>query len=890
MQSTCGPLDSSQFLRDILHTKASYKSQLKASNAIYSSDCSSEMISPLLHSKSSDMAYNSRDNDNDLDNENDDIEIATDNNSCINDGDQSDDLDERSLDATTHDDVLKSDELQMGDSKEAKRAHVDNILTSMRQSPHQDTMDSSGSILTGDVKRQKRKQPQPQQHESSVLHSEELAIQRQIQHLQEQMQAVKRKREEEDLCGSLDDDTEDEVTSKPSSPVNGETKRARVEHILSSMRSGSPRLDNGYDYTNGISPGSECGKRQKRKQTQPQQHDNSKSDTIKHNNNNQSFGSKNLNVNDDTIPADDPVNENNNTNGLFGPDPLFRNSLYRGLGEKEFLPPFHNGFDPQFYRDNLFRHSFFMRPDLETMALRHATKALQSRHDLGLLTDGQQRPSPVDLTKIANALKAELTQAVNKAIESAVTKVLTDKQLQQQSETPSHTDLPQHPDRNPPQPKHQRPPSALPHFMHQHQQQIHHHQQQQQHQQHHHQPHQPLPVNPLPERESLKESGNNSDKKPELIVPFSEHLHFLERFGNRLQQDKLSAFEPHHKGESELITPHTGPSLPFPPHFPYYLSSQVLPPLYTGEPEQTEALPLIVNTPKKKRTKVTDTRLSSPRGKPGLLQDNTPSSSMDHNDAQRHLAAAFPHFLPPVLPTSVAITNPSLSHSDLLALRLREASYADSRIPSPQDHSRSSPRSPSDSPHYMSSMYDRSNMSDMMDGSSPGVVCHLNSAHTTTLTPMHLRKAKLMFFYTRYPSSSILKLYFPDVSFNKNNTAQLVKWFSNFREFFYIQMEKFARQALAEGCKHAEDLVVTMDSELFRHLNLHYNRNNQIEVPHNFLAAVQAALKEFFKSIQSNKDAEPSWKKAIYKIIARMDETLPDFFKSPNWMEQLGDQ
>ena len=46
---------------------------------------------------------------------------------------------------------------------------------------------------------------------------------------------------------------------------------------------------------------------------------------------------------------------------------------------------------------------------------------------------------------------------------------------------------------------------------------------------------------------------------------------------------------------------------------------------------------------------------------------------------------------------------------------------------------------------------------------------------------MHLRKAKLMFFFVRYPSSAILKIYFPDVKFNKNNTAQLVKWFSNFR-------------------------------------------------------------------------------------------------------------
>jgi hypothetical protein len=53
--------------------------------------------------------------------------------------------------------------------------------------------------------------------------------------------------------------------------------------------------------------------------------------------------------------------------------------------------------------------------------------------------------------------------------------------------------------------------------------------------------------------------------------------------------------------------------------------------------------------------------------------------------------------------------------------------------------------------------------------------------YVAALTPLHLRKAKLMFFYTRYPSSAVLKAYFPDVRFNKLITAQLVKWFSNFR-------------------------------------------------------------------------------------------------------------
>ena len=90
-----------------------------------------------------------------------------------------------------------------------------------------------------------------------------------------------------------------------------------------------------------------------------------------------------------------------------------------------------------------------------------------------------------------------------------------------------------------------------------------------------------------------------------------------------------------------------------------------------------------------------------------------------------------------------------------------------------------------------------------------------------------------MFFYTRYPSSTILRNFFPDVKFSKNLTAQLVKWFSNFREFFYIQMEKYARQFLAEGVKSCDEIHVDFDSEIFRVLNSHYNRNNQLEVCYN---------------------------------------------------------
>lgn len=43
-------------------------------------------------------------------------------------------------------------------------------------------------------------------------------------------------------------------------------------------------------------------------------------------------------------------------------------------------------------------------------------------------------------------------------------------------------------------------------------------------------------------------------------------------------------------------------------------------------------------------------------------------------------------------------------------------------------------------------------------------------------------------------------------------------------------MEKYARQAVSEGIKNAEDIHVSADSEIYRVLNLHYNRNNHIEV------------------------------------------------------------
>ncbi|KAJ0026867.1 hypothetical protein NQD34_017867 [Periophthalmus magnuspinnatus] len=155
------------------------------------------------------------------------------------------------------------------------------------------------------------------------------------------------------------------------------------------------------------------------------------------------------------------------------------------------------------------------------------------------------------------------------------------------------------------------------------------------------------------------------------------------------------------------------------------------------------------------------------------------------------------------------------------------------------------------------------------------------------LSPNHLKKAKLMFFYTRYPSSNMLKMYFSDVKFNRCITSQLIKWFSNFREFYYIQMEKFARQAINDGVTGADELGVSRDCELFRALNMHYNKANDFEVPDRFLEVAEVTLREFFNAIVAGKDVDPSWKKAIYKVICKLDSEVPEIFKSPNCLQEL---
>ncbi|XP_072311535.1 prospero homeobox 3 [Eucyclogobius newberryi] len=123
------------------------------------------------------------------------------------------------------------------------------------------------------------------------------------------------------------------------------------------------------------------------------------------------------------------------------------------------------------------------------------------------------------------------------------------------------------------------------------------------------------------------------------------------------------------------------------------------------------------------------------------------------------------------------------------------------------------------------------------------------------LSPCHLKKAKLLFFYTRYPSSSTLKTYFPDV-----------KWFEN------MDVGHTSRD---------RRLRVGQDTELYRVLNMHYNKSNVYQVPDGFIKISEVALREFYAALWTGRDSDPCWKKAIYKMICKLDSPVPDAFRLP---------
>ncbi|KAG7275345.1 hypothetical protein CRUP_007901, partial [Coryphaenoides rupestris] len=86
---------------------------------------------------------------------------------------------------------------------------------------------------------------------------------------------------------------------------------------------------------------------------------------------------------------------------------------------------------------------------------------------------------------------------------------------------------------------------------------------------------------------------------------------------------------------------------------------------------------------------------------------------------------------------------------------------------------------------------------------------------------------------------------------------------------------------------HKDVTLPTMSTSTF-HLSLRPpDYGGRDRVPERFLEVAQITLREFFNAIVAGKDVDPSWKKAIYKVICKLDSEVPEVFKSPNCLQEL---
>lgn len=57
-----------------------------------------------------------------------------------------------------------------------------------------------------------------------------------------------------------------------------------------------------------------------------------------------------------------------------------------------------------------------------------------------------------------------------------------------------------------------------------------------------------------------------------------------------------------------------------------------------------------------------------------------------------------------------------------------------------------------------------------------------------------------------------------------------------------------------------------------------------LQVPNRFLEVAEITLHEFFNALYLGKDSDPSWKKAIYKVICKLDSDVPEEFKTSSYL------
>ncbi|XP_063775149.1 prospero homeobox protein 1 isoform X5 [Pseudophryne corroboree] len=176
--------------------------------------------------------------------------------------------------------------------------------------------------------------------------------------------------------------------------------------------------------------------------------------------------------------------------------------------------------------------------------------------------------------------------------------------------------------------------------------------------------------------------------------------------------------------------------------------------------DQTEALPLVV-----RKNSNDQSAPGPPPGShhPALHQSPLSAAASFSSSSFRHPfplpLMAYPFQNPLGAPS--AFQGKDRSSPESLDLTRESTSLRTKMSSHHMNHHPCSPGHPPSSTEGLSLSFIKSECGDMQDMSD--ISPYSGSAMQEGLSPNHLKKAKLMFFYTRYPSSNMLKTYFSDV-------------------------------------------------------------------------------------------------------------------------------
>ncbi len=415
-----------------------------------------------------------------------------------------------------------------------------------------------------------------------------------------------------DCAQSEGGDCKDENKDENGGDSN-EAKRARVENIITSMRMTGPYKPLCESGQAGLE------KRSKRKQYMPLQHDS----------NSMEPSPKMKKTERDVLRTQLKLMQNQLTDMHARYMELFEHGSEQ---PPQNMAEYHEFMEKQMSALHGADKGMFKSPHpitnladapclVDPMSLFRPANKFEKEHESMTKANPLKGDTPADLDHLAKMLKAEISNSVGSLVDNIVAKFAQKQQ-------------------KPPTPRPQSKPSTP-----------------------HNNNNNCLPETPLKEiKLPTRMMPSPMDREQPLCMPKQSRTKVTDKIMPPLIDNRLRTF-------SELVRNHP-PLFPPPPYFPATQLPPAMQPLFPKEPEQTEPMALVVNTPKKKRTKVTDTRLS-PRAARALLQEGAHPLDMEKmHDMHHHPAmteGGYP-MVPITLPTSVAIPNPSLQHSDVLAM------------------------------------------------------------------------------------------------------------------------------------------------------------------------------------------------------------------------------